>query len=375
MNKERLLNNFMEMLKIHSPSRKEGKYAEYLINLLKEMGASIYLDEGYLQYGGDSPSIIAKFPGDIEGEGVTLAAHMDVIEPNLNVQPVVEGNIIKTDGSTTLGGDDKGGVASIIEALRTIKEEKISHKDIYVVLTPCEEVGMLGAKYFNWDKVPEGMRPSKNMIVVDNAGAAGLIAHSAPSKYDIEVVFQGKKAHAGIEPEKGINAIAVASNALSRMNIGRIDDLTTSNISSISSQFPSNVVPDICKVAGEIRSHSEEKILDIIEYYKKACDEAVEKLGGTYKFDYQRDYPVLKPKDDLKFAKEFAKIYEELNIPSELKVIGGGSDSNIFAEQGFNSIIIGVGMNNVHTVEEYLVIDDLFKTTEAIIRYIKRNEK
>lgn len=374
MKKERLLDNLVEMLKIHSPSKKEGEYAKYLINLLKEMGASIYLDEGYLQYGGDSPSIIAKFPGDIEGDGVTLAAHMDVIEPNLNVEPIIEGNIIKTDGSTTLGGDDKGGIASIIEALRTIKEEKISHKDIYVVLTPCEEVGMLGAKYFNWNKVPHDMLPSKNMIVVDNAGDAGIIAHSAPSKYDIEISFQGRKAHAGIEPEKGINAISIASYALSHMNIGRIDDLTTSNISTINSEFPSNVVPDICRITGEVRSHSEAKILEIIDSYKKLCDEAIEKFGGNYKLHYKCDYPVLKPKDDLKFAREFAKVYEEINVPSELKVIGGGSDSNIFAEQGFNSIIIGVGMNEVHTVEEYLEIDELLKTTEAIVRYIKRNE-
>lgn len=374
MNKERLLDNLVEMLKIHSPSKKEGRFAEYLVNLLKEMGASIYLDEGYLQYGGDSPSIIAKFPGDIEGEGVTLAAHIDVIEPNLNVEPIVEDNIIKTDGTTTLGGDDKGGIASIIEVLRTVKEEKISHKDIYVVLTPCEEIGMLGAKYFDWEKVPEDMMPAKNMIVVDNAGKAGLIAHSAPSKYDIEITFRGRKAHAGIEPEKGINAITLSSYALSRMNIGRIDDLTTSNISTIDSEFPSNVVPDICRVTGEVRSHSEEKILEIIEFYKKVCDESIEKFGGNYEFNYKCDYPVLKPKDDLRFANEFAKVYEEINVPAELKVIGGGSDSNIFAKQGFNSIIIGVGMNKVHTVEEYLEVSELIKTTEAIVRYIKKDE-
>ncbi|CAK7064378.1 M20/M25/M40 family metallo-hydrolase [Tissierella sp.] len=375
MNKERLLNNLVEMLKIHSPSKKEGKYASYLVELLEGMGASIYLDEGYLQYGGDSPSIIAKFSGDIEGNGITLAAHMDVIEPNLDVEPIIEDNIIRTNGTTTLGGDDKGGIASIIEVLRTIKEEKISHKDIYVVLTPCEEVGMLGAKHFNWEKVPKDMMPSKNMVVVDNAGAAGIIAHSAPSKYDIEINFQGRKAHAGIEPEKGINAISLASYALSRMDIGRIDDLTTSNISTISSEFPSNVVPDMCRVTGEVRSHSEERILEIIESYKKICEDAVEKLGGIYKFDYKCDYPVLKPKDDLSFAKEFSKIYEEINVPAELKVIGGGSDSNIFAKQGFNSIIIGVGMYKVHTVDEYLEIDELFKTTEAIIRYIKKDEQ
>lgn len=372
MNKERLLENLIEMLKIHSPSKQEGEYAKYLVNLLEEIGAKIYLDKGYLEYGGDAPTIIAKLPGDIEGEGVTFSAHMDVIEPNFNVKPIREGNILKTDGTTTLGGDDKAGVASIIESIRTIKENEISHKDIYIIFTPCEESSLLGAKYIDWEKVPSDMMPAKNMIVVDNAGRAGIIAHSAPSRYSIEINFKGQKAHAGIEPEAGINSITLASYALSNMKVGRIDDLTTSNISTINSDFPSNVVPDKCKATGEIRGHSEEKILEVIESYKEVCTKATEKLGGSYKIDYKRDFPVLKPKDDLKFAKEFAGIYESIGVSAELKVIGGGSDSNVFAGEGFNSIIIGVGMYNVHTVEEYLEIDDLFKTTEAIIKYIKK---
>lgn len=372
MNKERLTGNLIEMLKIHSPSMKEAEYAKYLVNILEDMGGLIYLDKGYLEYGGNAPTIIAKFEGDIEGEGITFSAHMDVVEPNLNVNPIIEDNIIKTDGTTTLGGDDKAGIASIIEAIRTVKENNISHRDIFVVLTPCEEVGMLGAKHIKWDEIPKDMFPAKNMIVVDNAGDAGIIAHSAPSKYDFKISFKGKKAHAGIEPEKGINAIVLASNVLANIETGRIDNLTTSNISEIKSQFPSNVVPDNCIITGEVRGHSEEKILEIIKSYEEICEKTVSNLGGEFELEYKCDYPVLKPKDDLSFAKEFAEIYEELDVPAELKVIGGGSDSNIFAKQGFNSIIIGVGMNDVHTVEEYLELEELFKTTKALIRYIKR---
>lgn len=374
MNRDRLVDSFIEMLKIYSPPKGEGKFAKYLLSLLEDMGASIYLDEGYKKYGGDSPTIIAKFPGELEGEGVTLSAHIDVIEPNLNVNPIIEDNIIRSDGKTTLGGDDKAGVASIIETIRTIKEENIPHKDIFVVFTPGEEVGMLGAKNMDWDKVPSELMPSKQMIVVDNAGKAGIIAHSAPGKYDIEITFRGRKAHAGIEPEKGINAIALAAYAISLMDTGRIDDLTTSNFSMISSDFPSNIVPDSCRIRGEIRGHSEDRILEVIRSYKVNCKEAVEKFGGNFELIYKSDYPVLKPKDDLVFAKKFAKVYEDIGVEAELKIIGGGSDSNIFAQEGFNSIIIGVGMNKPHTVDEFLEIDQLFKTTQALIHYITEDE-
>lgn len=370
MNKERLIDTFIKMIKIHSPSKNEKEFAEYMTKLLKELGAEIYLDDGFKKYGGNAPTIFAKFKGDKEGDGITLAAHMDVIEPNKGVEPIIENGFIKTNGTTTLGGDDKGGIASIVEVLKVIKENNYSHEDIYVLLTPVEEFGLQGAKNIDWNRVPKNMIPAKNMLVVDNAGRAGIIAHTAPSKYNIDITFTGKKAHAGIEPEKGINAIVLASHAISKMNMGRIDSLTTSNIGTIVSEFQTNVVPDSCHFVGEIRSHSEEKILEIINDYEKVCEETVKKFGGEFNFKYVCDFPVLKPKDDLKFAKEFAKVYESMGIETELKVIGGGSDSNVFAKQGYNSIIIGVGMYDVHTVDEKLEIKDLYKTTEAIIKYI-----
>lgn len=372
MQKERMVENLIEMIKIYSPSKKEGEFAKYLVKELEKLGAKLYLDEGFKKYNGNSPTIIAKIKGNLEGEGVTLAAHLDVVEPCENITPILENGILKTDGTTTLGGDDKAGIASIIETIKVLKEKNIPHKDIFIVLTPCEEQGMLGAKNISWNLIPKDMIPAKNMIVVDNAGRAGLIAHTAPSKYDVVIKFKGKKAHAGIEPEKGINAINLAALAISKMKMGRIDELTTSNIGVINSNFPTNVVADECIVKAEVRSHSEEKILEVIEEYKDCCDEAVNIMQGEYEICYECDYPTLKPKDNLKFAKEFSEIYEELGVKSELKVIGGGSDSNIFAKNGYNSIIIGVGMYDVHTVNETLELEELYKTTKALINYISK---
>lgn len=372
MNKERVVKSFIDMVEIYSPSKKEGIFTKYLAKIFTELGLEIYLDNGNEIYGGDSPTLFAKLKGDIEGEGVTLAAHTDVVEPCNNVKVVIDGDIIRTDKTTTLGGDDKAGIASILEVIRVIKEKKISHRDIFIVLTPCEEVGMLGAKNINWEKVPSHMIPSKNMIVIDNAGEAGLIAHTAPSKYDLCFKFIGRKAHAGIEPEKGINAIQLASIAISNMKMGRIDELTTSNIGSIEANFPTNVVADECVVKAEVRGHLEDKILEIISGYEKECQKAVSSFGGSYSLEKECSFPSLKPTDNLVFANEFAKIYEELNVKAELRVIGGGSDSNIFAKRGYNSIIIGAGMYDVHTVDESLNTLDLFKTTEAVIRYISK---
>lgn len=96
-------------------------------------------------------------------------------------------------------------------------------------------------------------------------------------------------------------------------------------------------------------------------------------MAGEVQLEYKQNYPALKTTDDLKFAKEFAQVYEALGVDSELQKTGGGSDANIFAGEGFNPIIVGVGMNNMHTVDEYIEISELYKTTEAVIKYITEN--
>lgn len=371
INKNRLINTFISLIKIHSPSKSEKNVADFLIKKLKNLGVNkLYLDNNFNNYNGSAPVIFAKFDGNLPGEGITLCAHMDVIEPSKNVIPLIENDIIKSDGTTTLGGDDKAGIASILETIEFIKENNLNHKDIFIIFTPCEENGLLGAKSINWDNIPKDVFPAKNIIVVDNAGKAGIIAHSAPTKYNFNFTIFGKKAHAGIEPEKGVNSISVASEIISNFKTGRIDSLTTSNISKITSDFANNVVPDFCYFEGEIRGHSETTVLNILNNYENICKNICNKNNAKFKFESKCDFPVLKSTDNLYFAKSFERVYKSLGTETSLVSIGGGSDSNVFSKQGFNSIIVGVGMYKVHTLNEYLVLKDLFITTEAIIKFL-----
>lgn len=371
MNKERLVETFIEMAEIYSPSTKEKEMAEYMVSVLEELDAKIYLDDGYKKYEGNAPVIFAKIEGNLEGEGITLSAHMDVVEPNKDSKLIIEDDIIKTDGNTTLGADDKAGIASIIETLRVLKEENIDHQDIYLILTTAEEFGMVGIKHVDWDKIPEDMIAPGDALVVDSSGPAGPVVHSAPSHYIVNLEIIGKKSHAGSAPEQGINAIQLGSLIVSKMPMGRIDEETTGNISYIHGDFPSNVVPDSCAIYGEIRSHNEEKAEAMAKQYEEICREVCEEYGADYTFELTQSYPALKPTDDLVLAKKFAKIYEDLGLETELVVGGGGSDSNVLAGYGYNSIILGVGAFDVHTTSEYLVIEDMVLTTEAMIEYIR----
>ncbi|MBU5668235.1 M20/M25/M40 family metallo-hydrolase [Peptoniphilus sp. MSJ-1] len=363
-NKEKLLEIFEELLMIHSPSYKEENVAKYIIDFVKELGGEIYLDKSYDKYGGNAPTIFTHFKG--EGEGVTFSSHMDVIEPNKDLKIIKDDKIWKTDGNTTLGGDDKGGVAAILYAIYHIITNNIKHRDIYAIFTPGEEVGMLGARNINWDEVYKNMNPAKNMIVVDNAGSCDKVAYKAPTSYSFTFKIRGKSAHAGIEPEKGISAIILAAKALSQFRTLRIDEFTTSNISKISSDFPSNVVPDYVEFSGEIRGHDEDHVFEILDEYENI----VKNLTENYEFEKTLDYPALRP-TDMSFSKEILNSYKNVGVDAKEVVIGGGSDANFFAEEGFNSLIVGVGMEKVHTKEEYIVLDDLFKTTMALIDYLE----
>lgn len=363
---ERTLEIFEEMVLTHSPSRQEKAMTEYAVNFLRNLGASIYLHENQDTYGGDSPVIFAKIPGILDG-AVTLNAHTDVIQPNENVNIVKEDGIWRTDGTTTLGADDKAGLTAIFSALEHILDEGLPHKDVYIIITPAEEVGMLGAKHIDWDAVDKRIVPAKNMIVFDNGGGAENVAYQAPTAYQFSIEITGRKAHAGMEPEKGINAIQVASRIISEMPLLRIDDETTANISYIHTDQPHNVVADHCVFTGEIRSQSDEGVQAVIAQYQALLEEHA---PGAYKFDYEADYPALKSKDDLAFVNEIIDAYSTVGVEAQPQIIGGGSDANYFAEADFNAAIVGVGMMSVHTTDEYLVIDELMKTTKMLIHYL-----
>lgn len=370
-NKEELLEILKDLLNIYSPTKNEKNVAKYIIEFLEKLGAEIYLDNSFEKYDGNSPTIFAKINGKLEGEGITFSAHMDVVEPNNGLKIVQEENIIKTDGTTTLGGDDKAGIASILYSVKYIVENNIEHEDIYLIFTPGEEMGMLGARNINWKEVYKHINPAKNIIVVDNAGKAEYVAYQAPTCSNYLLKANGKSAHAGLAPEEGINAIRIISEIVSNIKSGRIDKFTTANISEINSKFATNVVPDVAIAYGEIRSHSYERVENILKEYEEVGNRISKKYGGSFEMEIEKQYPLLNSKDDLKFAKEFIETYRTVGVEASLQIIGGGSDANFFAGEGFNSIIIGVGMQKVHTTDEYLEVDELLKTTNALIKYLE----
>ena len=363
VSKERLTQRFLEMIKIYSPSKGEKEMADWIERYLTERGISFQSDHAGEAYGGNGRNIVACIPGTKKGMPLGFAAHMDQIEPCEGVKAVQEGDIIRTDGTTTLGGDDKSGITAILEAVEDILETGAEHRDIYLVFTCSEEISMMGTKHMDL-----GMLPCRDLVIADATGDTGVIAYKAPGMEAIRVVFHGKKAHAGIEPEKGINAVKVAAEAISHMHIGRIDSETTSNIGRIEGGSATNIVTDEVAFTAEIRSRSMEKLADEVAHMRGCCEEAAKASGASFEFIHEPAYPALSLDVESQLVKETVSAMEAEGVKPDLMVIGGGSDANVLAGHGYRSVILGLGMRNVRTVEEELDINEVWTAAKVMRR-------
>ena len=375
MNKVRLLNTFLDLVKIYSPSRNEINVMKYITEKLEKLGVKYILHDHSAEYGGNTPVIIAKLEkncDDTNLKAISLSAHMDVVEPSKDLDVYVEDGLVKTRTETTLGGDDKGGVAIILETFESLVENNLPHNDVFAVITPSEEVGLLGAKSIKWEEIPDEFTPAKDMLVLDNGGGADLVAVEGPCMYKINVHYEGASAHAGIEPEKGRSAILAMSNAIAKMKIGRLNDYTTSNIGSIISEFPTNVVPKDCKIKMEVRCLNEDEAKENVDNYVDIFEKTAKEFKVKCNIDIEYDYPPLKQIDGNVLLNRVLDAYNKVGVVAKPIKIGGGCDGNIYLKNGFNSVILGVGMYKIHTIEEYLVISDMEKTAEAVLGFITK---
>lgn len=373
MNKKRLLDTFLDLVKIYSPSKNEIDAMNYVIERFEKLGIKYILHDHSGEYGGNTPVVIAKLESNCDDKNlpsVSLSAHVDVVEPSKDLDVYVEDGLVKTHTATTLGGDDKAGVAIILEVFETLVENKLPHNDIFAVITPSEEIGLLGAKSIKWEEISSDFMPAKNMLVLDNGGGCENIATEGPCMYKINVHYEGLSAHAGLEPEKGRSAIVAMCNAISKMKTGRLNEYTTSNIGTLISEFPTNVVAKDCKLKMEVRCLNEDEVKGYVDNYVKIFEETAKEFDVKSNIEIEYDYPVLKQIDNNALLDGVISAYKKIGVDAKPIKIGGGCDGNIFLKNGFNSIVLGVGMFKIHTIEEYLVISDMEKTAQAVEKFI-----
>jgi tripeptide aminopeptidase len=357
INKDRLLSTFVDLVRINSPSFTEQEIGEFLEKKLKRAGFGVMIQPYDRSF-----NLVAFKKGRRKGPPIMLSAHMDTIEPTEGITFAVEEDRIRSTGNTVLGADDKSALAQILEAVTVLHENSISHGDIEIVFSSAEERGLHGARNLDFTGIS-----SRHALVLDSGGNVGTIVIGAPTHLRYTVTVTGKSAHAGIEPERGINAIRVASEIITKVPDGRIDQDTTANIGIITGGTATNVVPKEVVLRGEIRSHSR-KTLETTKstIFRRAAKVAKKRNAGlkiTQDIEY-RSFRIAKREPFLKFLKG---VFGECGLEPHMARTGGGSDANIFHQHGIMAINISNGMHKVHSPEEFILIDDLFKGCEVVL--------
>jgi len=366
VDEKRLVEGFMELVRIDSVSKEEKDLADYLLKKLKKLGLEVMVDQAGEKIKSNSGNIIARLKGNTNNEiPIMFSAHMDTVVPGENIKPICDGEKIVSDGKTILGADDKAAIAALLEALYIIRENDIPHGDIEILFTICEEIGLKGAKNLDISSLKAQIG-----FVLDAEGSVGKIITTAPSQNYLEIIIYGKSAHAGANPEEGINAIQVAGYALSRIKLGRIDEETTSNIGIISGGRATNIVPDVVRLKGEVRSRNEEKLEKYTEQIKKISENTAQEFKAKAVVKINKEYYSYNLSPDEQVVSIATKAAKNIGLQPLLYPSGGGSDANVFNKNGIPSVALAIGMEKVHTVEEYILIKDLKNTAEYILSII-----
>lgn len=364
MDTNHLINLFLETVKINSLSGEEKLLAHYVTSFLQQYNYKITEDNSRLKTKSDTGNLICKIG---EGGNFVITAHMDTARPTKDVKPIISEDRITSSGDTVLGVDNRAGVTTLLFLLEKIAIEKIPVKDFSVAFTTCEETTLFGSKHL-------GLNGNiKYGFVFDSGYRPGNFIHSACGALGFNLKVIGKASHSGIAPEKGINSLQIASRAISRLPLGRIDEETTMNIGILKGGSAVNVIPELTELDGEVRSFD---VMKVEKYFNHALDvfnKEAEGMNGKIDVHSFWDFkPFTVPENSFAFT-ETIRVLKKVGLNPTPKISLGGSDANSLNERGIESINLGIGAQNPHSNDEFIFIEDLVKSVEIALELVRKN--
>ncbi|WP_010499125.1 M20/M25/M40 family metallo-hydrolase [Paenibacillus elgii] len=367
---KRLVDEFIELVQIDSETKHEQEISRVLKAKFTELGLKVEEDDSAAKTGHGSGNLICTLPATSAKPLPKLffTSHMDTVTPGKGIKPQIgEDGYIRSDGTTILGADDKAGLAAMFEAIRVLKENNIEHGQIQFIITAGEESGLKGSRAMEAKWVDADLG-----FALDSNGTIGDIAVAAPTQAKVYITFWGRSAHAGVNPEAGVSAITVASKAIARMPLGRIDKETTANIGRFEGgvEGATNIVVERVTLEGEARSITQAKMYEQVEKMRQACEEAAEEMGAKLDFKSEVIYPAFMYDESAPVVKLAMNALTKVGCTPRTFHSGGGSDANMFNGMGVPTVNLAVGYLDIHTTKERIAISDLVKTAEAVVSIV-----
>jgi tripeptide aminopeptidase len=349
-----VLDLFVELAAVPSPPGEERAVADLVTSYLQDCGLDVDEDGTTAETGSTMGNLYTRIEPTAGGEPLLLCAHLDTVPPTAPIEPTVEDGVVRNGAGTILGADNKAAVAAMLDAVRRTLAENRPHSGIELLFTPKEEVGLVGAYAFDHTRLT-----ARTGYVYDQAAPIGTVILGAPYSRSLEVTFHGRAAHSGMHPEEGRSAIAAAARAIAEMRLGRVDELSTANVGTISGGTATNIVPEWCTFVAEARSHDESRLADLIQ----EMQDAITFAAGIAECDVETK--MRKSYRGYRFARSdravtlAAAALERCGHAVTYELSGGAADANVFNERGLQCVNLANGMAQIHTPDEHISVADL----------------
>ena len=371
INESRLVGLFLNLCKINAPALQERDVIAWTKEYLAGHSLQFYEDEAGKEIGGNANNLIVKVPGNLpDAPSIFLSAHFDTVEPTEGIVIEEIDGVFHATSDTILGADDKGGMAPAIEAVLALRESGEPHGDIYLLLTVAEEIGLQGAAALKIEELNLDFG-----YVLDTGPPVGSYVTRTANHDKLDIIVKGVPAHAGKDPENGVNAIQIVAEAVSGMRIGRIDPETTANLGTIEGGSATNVVCANVTIKAEARSTNPETLDAQIAHMKQRFIDAAAKWGGEVEFKYLRHYRSYDIDPNAMVVKVAQEASRNLGLEPTLRTTLGGSDANVFNTRGVPTIVVATGMQKIHTHDEHISRGDLVKTAELSLEILRVSSK
>jgi tripeptide aminopeptidase len=312
---------------------------------------------------GNTGNLILKLPGTIKAPRRMLSAHMDTVPICVGSQPKKVGEFIRSaNPATGLGADDRAGAATILTAAIEILERKLPHPPLTFCWFIQEEVGLYGARC-----VQKSLLGKPTMCFNWDGGACEKLTIAATGGYRMTIEVEGLASHAGVCPERGVSAIAIASLAIADLTRGGWHGLIekgrhqgTTNVGYIHGGEATNVVTDRVTLKTEARSHEPKFRVQIIRAIERAFKNAAKEIKssegrrGSVRFDGRLDYEAFHLDPRQACVQLAQQAVTAIGREPQLAVSNGGLDANWLNAHGIPTVTLGCGQVNVHTTSEQL---------------------
>lgn len=366
VNEPRLIDLFQRLCLIDAPALAEASCVAWTRKYLEDQGLQVREDDAGAKIGGNANNVIATLPGNKAGAPrVFLSAHFDTVEPTKGLEIEEVDAVFYSRSDTILGADDKAGMAPAIEAVLSLRDSGEPHGDVVLLFTVAEEIGLKGAEALAIEELGLDFG-----YVLDTGPPVGSFVVRTATHDKLDVTIHGKPAHAGKDPEKGVNAIVVAADAISRMKIGRIGPETTANLGIIEGGTAVNVVCPFVRIHGEARSTKVAELDAQVDHMVAEFERAAREHGATLDIVHQRHYVQYEIPADSRVVQVAQRASRALGLEPTLRTTLGGSDANVFNQKGVPTIVVATGMDKIHTHDELVSRKDLVDTARLAMQLL-----